>query len=167
MFLLNILLALLWAALNGSFAPSTLGVGFVFGYLVLFIARPALARSSYHAQLWRAVSFLAFYVRDIIVASLRVAHDVLTPTFYMNPGIIAVPLDVTTDTEIAILANLVSLTPGTLSLDVSADRKVLYIHAMYIDGNDVERVRAVLKGDLERRVIELLRGSVPLDGAYG
>jgi multicomponent Na+:H+ antiporter subunit E len=161
MFLLNLLLALFWAASNGSFAPSTLAVGFVLGYLVLFIARPALAPSNYHKQLWRAVTFFVFYVRDILMASLRVAYDVLTPTMYMNPGVVGVPLDVKTDAEIAVLANLVSLTPGTLSLDVSADRRVLYIHAMYIDDNDVDRLRTALKRDLERRVLELLGADPP------
>jgi len=166
-FLLNILLALFWAAVNGSFAPSTLAVGFVLAYVVLYVARRALAPSSYHKQLWRAIAFFAFYVREIFVASFRVAYDVLTPTFYMNPGVIGVPLDVVSDVEIAVLANLVSLTPGTLSLDVSADRTVLYIHAMYIDNDDVEAVRAALKQKLERRVIDLLRGGPPIEGAYG
>lgn len=156
MFLLNLLLALLWAAFNGSFAPATLAAGFALGYVVLFIARRALAPSNYHKQLWRALAFFAFYIRDILRASLKVAYDVLTPTMYMQPGIVGVPLDVKTDVEIAVLANLVSLTPGTLSLDVSSDRKVLYIHAMYIDDWDVERLRAGLKRDLERRVLELL-----------
>lgn len=156
MFLLNVLLSLLWAAFNGNFAPSTLGVGFVIGYVVLYVARPALAPSGYHKQLWRAITFFVVYVRDIFVASFRVAYDVLTPTMYMNPGVVGVPLDVTTDLEIAVLANLVSLTPGTLSLDVSSDHSVLYIHAMYIDHDDVERVRRVLKQDLERRVLELM-----------
>lgn len=157
MFLLNLLLALLWAAVNGSFAPSVLAVGFVLSYLVLALARPILPPSGYHAQAWRAIAFFLFYVKEIVLATVRVAHDVLTPTFYMNPGVIGVPLDVTSDVEIAVLANLVSLTPGTLSLDVSSDRKVLYIHVMYIDGNDVDRQRRILKQDLERRVIELLR----------
>lgn len=161
MFLLNILLALLWAAFTGSFAPGTLGVGFALGYLVLFIARRALAPSTYHKQLWRALAFVVVYVRDILLASLRVAYDVLTPTMYMKPGVVGVPLDVKTDVEIAVLANLVSLTPGTLSLDVSSDRSVLYIHAMYIDDGDVERLRAGLKRDLERRVLELLGADSP------
>jgi multicomponent Na+:H+ antiporter subunit E len=157
MFLLNLLLALLWAAVNGSFAESTLAVGFVLGYLVLFIARPALPPSDYHGRLGRAIGFSAFYLREIVLASVRVAYDVLTPAFHMNPGVIGIPLDVESDTEIAVLANLVSLTPGTLSLELSANRKVLFIHAMYIDGDDVEHLRTVLKQNLERRVLELMR----------
>lgn len=167
MFLLNLLLALLWAAFNGSFAPATLGAGFVLGYIVLFIARRALAPSDYHKQLWRAFAFFAVYLRDIVLASLRVAYDVLTPTMYMKPGIVGIPLDVRTDVQIAVLANLVSLTPGTLSLDVSADRKVLYIHAMYIDDWDVDRLRASLKLELERRVLELLGSDVEIAAENG
>ena len=56
-------------------------------------------------------------------------------------GVIAIPLEARTDAEIVLLANLITLTPGTLSLDISADRKVLYVHAMYIDGGDLDQAR--------------------------
>jgi multicomponent Na+:H+ antiporter subunit E len=59
------------------------------------------------------------------------------------------------DNEITMLSNLLTLTPGTLSLDVSADRKVLYVHAMYID--DVDEVRRKIKEGFERRILEVLR----------
>jgi multicomponent Na+:H+ antiporter subunit E len=75
----------------------------------------------------------------------------------MRPGIIAIPLDARTDLEITLLANLITLTPGTLSLDVSADRRVLYIHVMYIDNDDIEAVRRNIKDGFERRVLEGLR----------
>jgi multicomponent Na+:H+ antiporter subunit E len=75
----------------------------------------------------------------------------------MRPGVIAVPLDAKTDAEITLLANLITLTPGTLSLDLSPDRGVLYVHTMYIDQDDVERARRQIKDNLERRVLELLR----------
>jgi multicomponent Na+:H+ antiporter subunit E len=75
----------------------------------------------------------------------------------MRPGVVAIPLDVQTDAEITLLANLITLTPGTLSLDVSTDRRVLYIHVMYIDNDDVEAVRRKIKEGFERRVLEVLR----------
>ena len=68
---------------------------------------------------------------------------------------VGVPLDATTDAEIALLANLVTLTPGTLSLDVSADRRVLYVHGMFVD--DPDELRRAVKQGFERRVLELLR----------
>jgi multicomponent Na+:H+ antiporter subunit E len=76
---------------------------------------------------------------------------------YVCPGVIGIPLDARTDVEIALLANLITLTPGSVSLDLSEDRRVLYIHAMYIDGRDVEAYRRSVKEGLERRVLELLR----------
>lgn len=53
------------------------------------------------------------------------------------------------------LANLITMTPGTLSLDISEDRKILYIHAMYI--HDIDALRADITDNLERRVLEILR----------
>src|SRR5699024_7238650 len=68
---------------------------------------------------------------------------ILTPPWHMKPGVIALPLEARTELEITLVANLISLTPGTLSLDVSDDRKVLYIHAMFLD--DEEELRRNLK----------------------
>ena len=76
---------------------------------------------------------------------------------YVCPGVVAIPLDARTDVEIALLANLITLTPGSVTLDLSEDRRVLYVHAMYIDGGDVEAYRRSIKEGLERRVLELLR----------
>jgi multicomponent Na+:H+ antiporter subunit E len=81
----------------------------------------------------------------------------LAPESYVCPGVVAIPLDARTDLEIALLANLITLTPGSVSLDLSEDRQVLYVHAMYIDGGDVEAYRRSVKDGLERRVLELLR----------
>ncbi|HUF28850.1 MAG TPA: Na+/H+ antiporter subunit E [Gemmatimonadaceae bacterium] len=157
MFLWNILLAILWAAVSGTFTPFDLVVGFIVGYVILLIAKPALGPSSYHTGIWRTIRFVLFFVRELFVSSIRVAHDVLTPTHYMKPGVIGIPLDVQSDIEITLLANLVSLTPGSLTLDVSTDRSTLYVHVMYLDG-EVDDMRLAIKRGLERRVINLLRG---------
>ena len=166
LFLLNILLSLLWAAISGAFSAVTLGAGFVLGYLVLLAARPALGASPYYTGLWRGLAFASFYVWELVLSSLRVAYDVLTPRFHMRPGVIGLPLEARTDLEITVLANLISLTPGTLSLDVSPDRRTLYIHAMYID-EDTEQLRDDLKNRIERRVLNLLRAdaTLPADDA--
>jgi multicomponent Na+:H+ antiporter subunit E len=73
----------------------------------------------------------------------------------MRPAVLGIPLDLEGDLEITFFANIITLTPGTLSLDVSSDRKTLYIHAMYID--DVQQFKQNLKNRLERRIMELLR----------
>jgi multicomponent Na+:H+ antiporter subunit E len=84
-----------------------------------------------------------------------VLWDVVTPSHISRPGIIRLPLDARTDMEIMAVANLISLTPGTLSIDLSDDRHYLYVHVMFLD--DVDVVRRELKDGLERRVLEVLR----------
>jgi len=160
---LNVALALVWAALTGQFTPANLLLGFVLGYLTLLAARRALGPSSYFQRMRQAVGFVVFFLWELIRANLRVAHDVLTPQ-RIQPRVIAVPLDARTDAEIAALATCVSLTPGTLTLDVSNDRREIYIHAMSC--SDAEATKRDLKRGLERRLLELMRGAPPQeDGA--
>jgi len=106
-------------------------------------------------KLPRLVLFVGFYLKELVLASVRVAHDALTPTHHMRPAMLAIPLEARTDFEVLLLANLISMTPGSVSIDVSTDRRVLYVHAMYVD--DPDAVRDEIKSNLERRVLALLR----------
>jgi multicomponent Na+:H+ antiporter subunit E len=151
----NLLLALIWASVTGTFTPANVFVGFVLAYLVLLVMRRALGPTTYFLKVRLSVNFVIFFIWELTLANLRVAYDVLTPRHHMRPAIIGIPLDARTDAEITLLANLISLTPGTLSLDVSNDRRTLYLHAMYVE--DVEKLRRQIKNDYERRVLELLR----------
>jgi len=99
--------------------------------------------------------FFAFYLKELLLANLRVAHDALTPTHHMRPAMLAIPLDAKTDFEILLLVNLITMTPGSVSIDVSTDRRVLYLHAMYVQ--DPDELRREIKQKLERRILELLR----------
>lgn len=85
------------------------------------------------------------------------AIDVLTPRHRSRPAIIEVPLDVKSDTGILLVTNLISLTPGTLSLDVSEDRKTLLVHAMFAD--DPDALRKSLKDGMERWVIDAVESA--------
>lgn len=154
-FLWNILIAIGWAALTGQFTPLNLLLGFLLGYFLLWFASPWLWRSRYYSKVRQAFGFLFYFLWELILANLRVAYDVATPTHHMRPGVVAIPLEADSDAEITVLASCITLTPGTLSLDVSQDRKTLYIHAMYID--DIEEVRRDIKSGMERRVLEVLR----------
>jgi len=84
-----------------------------------------------------------------------VARDVVTPQHTARPGIIALPLDARSDFEISTLASVISLTPGTLSLDVSSDRATLYVHCMFVD--DPDEMKRSIKNGLERKLLEVLR----------
>ena len=84
-------------------------------------------------------------------------YDVVTPTHYMRPGVIALPLDVTTDMEITLLANMITLTPGSLALDVSEDKKTLYVHEVYINNGDIEAKKREIKNGFEKRILKVTR----------
>ncbi len=152
---MNVFLALIWAAATGNFDPANLLVGFAIGFLVVVFAQRAVGSTNYGRKFILVVRFALFFIYELFKANLRVAYDVITPSQYMRPGVVAIPLSVKTDTEITLLANLISLTPGTLSLDVSDDKSVLYLHAMFVD--DPDELRHEIKAGFERRVIEVLR----------
>lgn len=151
----NLLLAILWRLATGQPGIASLAVGFAIGYFVLWWLKPLFGETDYFRKLPQGLRFAAFFLAELLLANLRVAYDVVTPRANRRPGIIAVPLDARTDVEITLFANLLTLTPGTLSLDVSADRSVLYVHSMFLD--DPEEARQKIKDGFERRVIELLR----------
>jgi multicomponent Na+:H+ antiporter subunit E len=151
----NLLLALAWVAATGVFTFNNLASGIIIGFVVMFITRRIVGEPRYVSKTSKFIGLLLFFLWELILANLRVAYDVLTPRQRMRPGVIAIPLEAKTDAEITILSNLITLTPGTLSLDVSEDRKVLYIHAMYLD--DIEATRAKIKNGFERRLLEVMR----------
>lgn len=106
-------------------------------------------------KLKKLISFSGYYLMAVIAANLRIAIDVLTPGLKVKPGFLRVPLETQTDMEVLALSNFVTMTPGTLSLDVSRDGKFLYVHAIYLD--DVEKTREAIGKNLQARVLEVLR----------
>lgn len=156
-FISNLILAVFWAAVSGVISLKNLLWGFLVGYLLLLVSARAFGGGQYFRKTWCFALLLVFVLYSLVAASLRLALDILTPNLRMKPGIIAVPLDARTDAEITLLAGLLSLTPGTLTLDVSPDKRTLFVHVMYMVRGDADRVRQRIKRDWERRVLELLR----------
>lgn len=154
-FAVNILIMLGWAVVTGDFGSGNLAFGFLVGFGALWVAGGLFGESRYHARLVGSVRLLAFFTVDLVKSSIAVAYDVLTPTLHARPAFVEMPLDAQTDLEIMLTANLISLTPGTLSVDVSADRRTLLVHAMFAE--DPDAVVAGLKAGMERKVLEALR----------
>ena len=154
-FLTNIMLVLIWVALTGDFTFANFIFGFFLGSLALWLGDKQSGSKKYFRLIPTAISFTFFFLYELVKANIQVAYEVITPTLYMEPGIVAVPLDVESDLEITLLANLISLTPGTLSLDVSENRDVLYVHTMYV--RDKQEFIDSIKNGFERKVLELLR----------
>ena len=104
----------------------------------------------------RAIAFALFFARELLLANLRVAWLVLRPRGRLRPAIVALPLDVQSDLAIQLLAATITLTPGTLSLDVASDRRTLYVHVVDLGpGGDVDAFVRATKATFERRIKEL------------
>ena len=155
LFLLNLLLAIAWAALTGTFTLIGLAVGFVVGFVALWMVSPLFEeRGSYFVRVFRWIKLLVLFHWELVKSSLSVAWDVLTPRHRARPGIVAVPLRAKGEAEVLLVTNLISLTPGTLSLDVTEDCNTLYVHAMFAD--DPAQIRAAIENGMERWVKEAL-----------
>ena len=155
LFLINLLLAVGFMIALESFTLETLLMGLAVGYGALWLTRPIYHGNRYFQRVPSIIRLLVFFIKALLVSNLRVLWDVVTPSHISRPGIIRLPLDARTDMEIMLVANLISLTPGTLSIDVSENRRYLYVHVMFLD--DVGAACRELKEGLERRVLEVLR----------
>lgn len=155
-FLLNILLTLVWVALTGELNYSNFGFGFTVGFLLLwFINRSRSSNQDYFFRVPKIFAFIFSFMYDMLKANFEVTLDVITPNYNMNPGIIKYEMDAQTDFEITMLANMIALTPGTVVIDISKDKKYMFIHAMYL--KDIERFKRSLKERTEKKLLEIIR----------
>lgn len=108
-------------------------------------------------RLARSGPLALLFIGELISSAVQVSLLVLSPNLKrrLRPGIIAYPLTVLSDAEITLLANLITLTPGTLSIDVSDDRKFLYIHAL--DVPDKQKLIGKIAGGFETQVLRVFR----------
>ncbi|MCB9898509.1 MAG: Na+/H+ antiporter subunit E [Planctomycetes bacterium] len=148
----TLLLALIWIGLTAEASPANAALGLLVAWLVTrWLPCPAPRWTSLR-KLPRLVALLLFVLKEMLVANLRVAACVLDER-RVRPCVVAVPLRLTDPAAIALLAHLVTLTPGTLSLDVSPDGRTLWVHDI-LDG-DPEHVRCSIRDGFERRLLEL------------
>lgn len=173
MLLLNILLALAWVAITGELTLAGFAIGFLLGYIVLWIAWRARGPSNYFDRVHESTACALHFIVELWTAAIRVSIDILTPYPKLRPAIIAIDIDrpigdrmrresvrdlendqptgvAPSAVEITTLANLITLTPGTLCLDVSPDEKTLFVHTMHAD--DIREAKHTIQNGLGQRV---------------
>ncbi len=150
-----IILALLWAAMTGTFSGLNLLLGAGIGAVAVLLLRRNLAPGRRLRQVRSVTSLALLFLYELGVSAVRVAIVVLTPDMksVLRPAIIAFPLSVKSDAEITLLANLITLTPGTLSVDVSEDRSLLYVHTLTLSTR--EALIADIAAGFEAKVREV------------
>jgi len=140
--------------LSMKFTLINIVFGFLISYAILWLIY-GRHHQSYFKRIPRMLIFMFTFIVQIVKGSLKIAYDIATPKHFMSPGILALPLTAESDIEITLLANIITFTPGTMSLDVSRDRKILYVYSVYI--NNEEADIADIKNGLERKLLEAIR----------
>jgi multicomponent Na+:H+ antiporter subunit E len=152
--LLTFVLAFGWALATGDFSILNLLLGALIGGAALFLIRSEVSRPRALSRLRRLVSLAGLFLYELMLSAVRVGLLVLRPDLRarLTPGIVAFPLTLRRPAEITLLANLITLTPGTLSVDISEDGRLLYVHA--IEVKDREALIEEIASGFERKIIE-------------
>jgi multicomponent Na+:H+ antiporter subunit E len=154
-FLMNLLLSFIWVALTGEMLYTNFLFGFLLGFGILWIMNRAEEDQRYFTRVPKTLLLLLSFVYQMIKANIQVAYDVITPRYFFKPGIVRYPMNARSDLEINLLSTFISLTPGTLILDISEDKKTLYIHVMYL--KDKQSFIKETKNKIEKKLLEILR----------
>jgi multicomponent Na+:H+ antiporter subunit E len=157
MALIAIILAVIWAAITTNFTLPNLVLGGVIALVALWFIREQVKGPSFVVRVWRILSLAVLFFYELLLSAVRVAILVLTPDVraQLKPAIIAFPLTAKSDVEITLLANLITLTPGTLSVDVSEDRKYIYVHALSVE-NKKELIESIATG-FEAKIMKVFQ----------
>lgn len=150
-------LTAVWLTITGSVTPLNIGFGLVLSLAVAGLLREQIGRAAAQLRVrpLALLSLIALFFVELAKSAWRVTTIVLSPGLDIKPGILAFPLTLEREAQISLLANLITLTPGTLSVDVSDDRKYLYVHAL--DCRDPDGIRHDIANGFERKIKEAFR----------
>jgi multicomponent Na+:H+ antiporter subunit E len=139
--------------LKVSYDPVTFLVGYFFGLLIIFAFRRFFDSRFYLLRVVAVINLLLIFMRELILSNIAILKVILKPKLDIRPGIFALETELTEDWEITVLSGLITLTPGTLVIDVSDDNRILYIHAM--DIGDVDESVSSIKNSFEKAIMEV------------
>ena len=151
--LLSLLILAIWLLLWDGFSAGLMVTGLIMSVLVPVFARRFWPDAPQIRNYKTLVVYLVVFAYDIIIANLNVASLILRPNSSLRPTFLEIPLDVDHPFLITILANTISLTPGTVSANVSGDRATLLVHCLDCDDPDEEI--ATIKRRYEDRLEEI------------
>jgi len=153
--LLNVVIALTWMFLSVSFKPTTFIVGYLLGLLMLFMLRKSFSSRFYMDRIWAVVKLASLFLKELVMSNFSVLKLIVQPTMPIRPAIFAMPTVLEQDWEITLLSSLITLTPGTVVIDISDDNKTLYIHS--IDFEDIDEAIDSIRNTFEKAILEVSR----------
>lgn len=131
--LLNLIVAIVWMLFHNEWNALTFSVGYLIGLFFIFALRRFFPRPFYAIKLWSATKLVWLFVMELVVSTFVVIGQVTRPRLNVRPGIFRVTTKLKSEWEITVLSNLITLTPGSVVMEVDPDNGVLYIHAMDAD----------------------------------
>ncbi len=153
--LLNFFLALTWMFLSGSFKLTTFIVGYLLGLVMLIMMRKSFSSRFYMGRVWAVIKLTLLFLKELVLSNISVLKLIIKPKMQIRPAIFAMPTVLEKDWEITLLSSLITLTPGTVVLDISDDNKTLYIHT--IDFEDIDEAITSIKDTFEKAILEVSR----------
>ena len=153
--LLNFFLALTWMFLSGSFKITTFIVGYLLGLIMLIMMRKSFSSRFYLGRVWAVIKLTLLFLKELVLSNISVLKLIIKPKMQIRPAIFAMPTVLEKDWEITLLSSLITLTPGTVVLDISDDNKTLYIHT--IDFEDIDEAITSIKDTFEKAILEVSR----------
>lgn len=153
--LLNFFIALVWMFMSSSMNATTFVVGYLIGFILVIMMRRFFKERIYIVRLWAAFKLMLLFFRELILSNISVLLLVIRPKLTIQPMIFALPTELERDWEITLLSSLITLTPGTIVVNVSDDQNTLYIHAIHV--NDVNEAIDSIKNTFEKAILEVGR----------
>lgn len=141
-----------WALLTGDASLPNLLFGLIGGLVALWLVRDLRVSTDFRVRPLKMLRLAGLFLYEVVVSAVRVLILTLSPRPRIAPGMIVMPLRVKRDFELALLVNLTALTPGTLGVDLSADRRQLLIHCLDVD--DPDAVYEVVRDGFEALILE-------------
>lgn len=153
--LLNFIVAVVWTFISGSFIAEKFIIGWLIGAILLYLMRRFLSERFYFARIWAMIKLILLFLKELVLSNISVMKLVIQPKLSVSPSIFAYPTELKSDWEITLLSILITLTPGTLVLDVSEDQKTLFIHALHAD--EVDEAVDSIRQTFEKAIMEVSR----------
>lgn len=153
--ILNLIIAFVWMFLNNAWN----GVGFITGYLLGLLLIGGMRRffpqRLYVVRVWAIIKLLILLLKELVRASIEVIRQIIKPKLDIRPGIFTYRTELSSDWEVTLLCLLISLTPGSLPLEISGNQRKLFIHAL--DIKDEQQLRDDIKNTFEKAIMEVTR----------
>lgn len=156
-FLLNLFIALLWLLLVDEPIPqfTTFLTGFIVGIGILYVMYRFFGTQFYLRRVMKIIYLIQLFIKELVTSSFSVMKQILTPNLKITPGIFTYRTNLTGEWEVTALALLLTLTPGSVVMEVSEEGDVFYIHAMDIEESKEAVIQSI--GKFEKAILEVTR----------